>query len=404
MRTMIMRTGFLLTLTWLVATLAHAQAIPWDLDALSKPPAYSKAEGFSEPGCEAIFFDGPPFKGKPTRVFAWYGLPEGTAPGGKWPAMILVHGGGGTAFAEWVRLWTARGYAAIAMDTCGQIPRGEYNKWERHADSGPPGWGGLDQIDAPVEDQWSYHAVADVILAHSLLRSLPSVDPNRIGITGISWGGYLTCIVAGVDTRLKFAVPVYGCGFLGEDSAWVEPLGNLPKEKADRWLALWDPAVYLARAAMPMLWVTGTNDFAFPMNSLQKSYRLPKAPRTLAIRVRMAHGHGGAGEKPEEIHAYANQLLTGGAPLPLITEQGGNATTAWATYDPKAPVARAELNYTKATGPWKDRLWETLPATLDTTAHKVTATLPEGTTVYYLNLFDAQDHAISTEHEELKGN
>ena len=38
--------------------------------------------------------------------------------------MVLVHGGGGTAFAEWVKAWTSRGYAAIAMDTCGQIPKG----------------------------------------------------------------------------------------------------------------------------------------------------------------------------------------------------------------------------------------------------------------------------------------
>lgn len=395
------RRASLLSMSVVFSCAVFAETAPWNMTDLAAPPAFVKAEGFAEPGCEAIFFDGPPFKGKRTRVFAFYGLPEGTAPGGKWPAMVLVHGGGGTAFAEWVRLWTARGYAAIAMDTCGQIPRGEYGKWERHADGGPPGWGGLDQIDAPVEDQWSYHAVADVILGHSLLRSLPGVDPARVGLTGISWGGYLTCIVSGVDTRFRFAVPVYGCGFLGEDSAWVEPLGKLAAEKSAKWLSLWDPAVYLARSTMPTLWVTGTNDFAFPMNSLQKSYRLPKAPRTLAIRVRMPHGHGGAGEKPEEIFAYADHMLRGGAALPVITAQGREGNTAWAEYGPTAPVARAELNYTTAAGPWKDRLWETVPASLDTEARRASAALPPGTTVYYLNLFDAQDRVISAEHEEM---
>lgn len=380
---------------------ACADAVPWDLKALSEAPSYETAAGFHEPGCEAIFYAGPAYQGKPTKVFAWYGLPEGKAPGGKWPAMVLAHGGGGTAFAAWVRLWTGRGYAAIAMDTCGQVPRGEYGKWERNPDGGPPGWGGLDQIDAPITDQWSYHAVADVILGHSLLRSLPEVDANRVGLTGISWGGYLTCILAGVDTRFRFAVPVYGCGFLGEDSAWVEPLGKLPKEKAEKWLALWDPSVYLAHAAMPMLWVTGTNDFAFPMDSLQKSYRLPSAPQTLAIRLRMPHGHGGAGENPEEIHAYADQMLKGGPPLPVVAGQGRDGSTVWAAFDPKAPVARAELCFTKATGPWKDRLWESIPATLDGDAHRASAALPEGTTVYYVNLFDAEDRVVSTEHAEL---
>lgn len=36
--------------------------------------------------------------------------------------MVLVHGGGGTAFADWVKLWTARGYAAISMSYDGMMP------------------------------------------------------------------------------------------------------------------------------------------------------------------------------------------------------------------------------------------------------------------------------------------
>lgn len=33
----------------------------------------------------------------------------------------------------------------------------------------------------------------------------------------------MTCVVAGCDPRYKFAVPVYGCGFLGDNSAWSNP-------------------------------------------------------------------------------------------------------------------------------------------------------------------------------------
>ena len=98
--------------------------------------------------------------------------------------MVLIHGGGGTAFEEWVRLWVDRGYAAIAMDTCGQIPVGQYGRWFRDEQGGPAGWGGLEQIDQPQTDQWAYHAVADVILAHSLIRSLPEVDAAADGFNG----------------------------------------------------------------------------------------------------------------------------------------------------------------------------------------------------------------------------
>ncbi len=52
-----------------------------------------------------------------------------------------------------------------------------------------------------------YHAIAAVVLGHSLLRSLPEVNPGQIGITGISRGGVLTCAAAGVDNRFAFAVP-----------------------------------------------------------------------------------------------------------------------------------------------------------------------------------------------------
>jgi dienelactone hydrolase len=275
------------------ACMAEPANLPWDVEALSNPPQTWPAEGFEEPGVRALFYEGAPFKGEPTRVFAWYGVPEG-AEGKKLPAMVLVHGGGGTAFAEWVRLWTGRGYCAIAMDTCGCVPRGTYGNWERHEHGGPAGWGGFDQSDAPVTDQWTYHAIADVMLAHSLIRSFPEVDAERTGVTGISWGGYLTCITAGVDARFKLAVPVYGCGFLGENSTWLDTFTNMGEEKATKWLSLWDPSVYLPNAAMPMLWVTGTNDFAYPMDSLQKSYRLTQGDRTLCIRIRMPHGHGGA--------------------------------------------------------------------------------------------------------------
>lgn len=383
-----------------MAGAANPPAMPWNLDTLSQAPKEYPAPGFDEKGVRALFYDGLPFQGKPTRVFAWYGVPEG-APGTKYPAMVLVHGGGGTAFAEWVRLWTGRGYAAIAMDTCGCVPKGKYSDWERHPDGGPAGWGGFEHADAPPEEQWSYHAVADVVLAHSLIRSYPEVDAGRIGVTGISWGGYLTCITAGVDNRFKLAVPVYGCGFLGEDSAWLDTFAGMGPEKTTRWLGLWDPSVYLGRARMPFLWVTGTNDFAYPMGSLQKSYRLPQGPRTLCVRIRMPHGHGGAGENPEEIRVFAESLLNEGKPLPKITGQGRDGTTVWATYTSETPVLRAELTHTKAAGKWQDRLWESLPATVDTAAGRVTATLPEETTVYYLNLFDDRDCAVSTEHESL---
>jgi len=370
----------------------------WDLAALSKPPATFPAEGFTGAGVRALFYAGLPYQGRPTRVFAWIGIPEHNE-GERVPAMVLVHGGGGTAFDSWVRRWTARGYAAIAMDTCGCVPGGEHSKRPRHDFGGPPGWGGWDQINEPREDQWTYHAVSAAILGHSLLRSLPEVDPERIGLTGISWGGYLTGIIAGVDPRFRLAIPVYGCGFTNEHG-FAGSVKGLGDEGADRWMRWWDPSVYLKDAAMPFLWVTGSNDFAYTLNALQKSYRLPTGPRTLCVRLRMPHGHGDAGEGPTEIFTFADSLLKGGEALATITGQGQEGRQVWATFTSPRPIVKAELNITKAVGKWQDRLWEALPASL-APAGRVTAELPDGVTVYYVNLFDDRNCVVSTEHVEL---
>jgi dienelactone hydrolase len=284
------------------------------------------------------------------------------------------------------------------MDTCGCVPVGSDGHWKRHDAGGPPPEGVFSQIDEPAKDQWTYHAVADVVLANSLLRSLPQVDPERIGMTGISWGGYLTCIASGVDSRFRFAVPMYGCGFLGDDSFWVPEFQKMGSEKAARWLAWWDPSVWLRQAKMPMLWVTGTNDFAYPMDSLQKSYRLTQGPHTLCLQVRMPHGHYFA---PAEILAFAENQFGRGQALAKITSQGRDGQQAWAVFKASSPIQRAELNYTCQTGRWQDRKWQTTAATINMAARKVVAKIPQGTKVYYFNLIDQRNLVVSTEHKEI---
>jgi dienelactone hydrolase len=310
--------------------------------------------------------------------------------------MVLVHGGGGTAFAQWVRQWNARGYAAIAMDTCGCVPVKSDKQWKRDDQGGSPGWGGFDQIEQAAGDQWTCQAVLDVILAHSLIRSWPQVDADRIGLTGISWGGYLTCIVAGLDDRFKFACPVYGCGFLGEDSGWLDDFKNLGAAKSSRWLSAWDPSEYLAGAKMPMLWVDGTNDRWYPPDSLQKSYHLPSGPRTLVMRVAMKHGHE-AGWAPEEIGAFADALCKNGIPLATIKSQESTENIASASYESLCPIVKAELNFTTDTGVWLKRKWQTQPADLLTNEKKVRVALPADVTAFYMNLTDEKGRIVSTE-------
>jgi dienelactone hydrolase len=375
---------------------------PVNLGALDAAPPRFAAEGVASgvPGIQALFYAGLPWRGRPTRVFAWLGIPEGARRGEiEVPGMVLIHGGGGTAFRDWVALWMARGYAAIAMDTCGALPEpADAQPRPRHPHGGPPGWSQacFAQVDEDPRDQWPCHAVAAAVLGHSLLRAQPGVDPDRIGVTGVSWGGFLACLVAGTDHRFRLAAPVYGCGHY-RGTVFAEDLRQIGEARARRWLELWDPTHFLADVRMPMLWLNGTNDFAYWLPAWQVSHRrIDPALRTLALRVRMPHGHGGPGEKPPEIAVQADALFRGGEPLARIVAQesaNGELRVAFAS---SRPIVRAELNFTAdAEAPWPQRQWHTLPAHLGT--GEAVATVPPEAVCHCLNLVDDRGCVVSGE-------
>ncbi|MGE9267686.1 MAG: alpha/beta hydrolase family protein [Verrucomicrobiales bacterium] len=380
----------------LALCLPLAAAVEWPLEQLYKRPQSFPAPSKSKfPSVKATFLQGLPWQGKETRIFCYYGLPAGATPDQPVPAMVLIHGGGGSAFPDWVKLWNDRGYAAIAMDTCGQISGLGYRDHSRHEFAGPMGWGGFDQTGLKAEDQWSYHAVAAVITAHSFLRTLPGVDAERVGLTGISWGGYLTCLVAGIDERFQCAIPVYGGGFLDENSTWLGPFKKLGPEKTATWIERWDPKNYLPRADLPFLWVTGTNDFAYPLDSHDKSVRRLPHPSRLSIPGNMPHGQP-QGQSPAVIAAFADQELKKGPALPTITALQASDGSLSATYHTDQAITRAELLFTEDDGNWHKRQWQRQPARLDPASKQVSAPLPPKARACFLNLHDPRGFVISS--------
>ena len=339
-----------------------------------------------------VWYEGETFNGKPTRVFAYYGRPEGEGP---FPAVLLIHGGGGKAFADWAELWARRGYVALAPDLAGNGPDG------RLEDGGP----NQDDVEkfrdftvgnGDYKNMWTWQVIAALLRGHALLEAQSEVDADRIAATGISWGGYLTCILAGVDTRLKAAVPVYGCGFLDENSCWKEGrFDQMTPEQRDRWVSLFDPSRHLGRAACPMLFVNGTNDFAYPPDSWNKSTLLPKGPVSRSLTINLPHGHIFTFK---EVDAFIDSVLLKDA-IPLATVSSvrfsDDTKTVSATFHSEIPVIKAELIATTDGGVWQQRNWVSIPATID--GDTASVTLPsEKPTAYYLLLTDERDLRIST--------
>lgn len=375
----------------------------WDLKHLFDTPTYRNTDERRHGATRALFYESVPYQGKKTEIFAWLGIPANASNKNKVPAMVLVHGGLGTAFPSWVDFWVGQGYAAIAMDTCGGIaPQAETNVrgkslWERHANSGPAGWGNFEESDQPIDEQWMYHAVAAVIAGHSLLRSFEGVDPKRIGITGISWGGVLTSVAASVDTRFAAAAPVYGCGFLDTPTALYEKR-KLDDKKLKKWFQLWDPKHFLIRHDIPFLWLTGTNDFAFPLSALIRSVKCRKGPNFLSIKVRMEHAHSPVAEEAPELVNFFDHILKKGQTLPVLTKirrRGDKVTSLIASTPGDIKLTAAELVYTRATGFEADRTWYTQSVEISGDG-KLAATLPEYTTEVYFNVTDQNQRVYST--------
>jgi len=67
----------------------------------------------------------------------------------------------------------------------------------------------------------------------------------------------------------------------------------------------------------------------------------------------------------------------------------------------QAPVVKAELIYTTATGKWSDRPWTVKTASLDRRQKSATATLPMGTKVYYFNFVDNRNLRVSSTLTEI---
>ncbi len=391
--------GLLAALLLCLAPLRATPAALWDIASLSSPPAVFPSDSIhvSDDRIRALFFESTPYRGKPTRVFAWIGVPR--LPAGELaPGIVLLHGGGGTAFESWVKLWVDRGYAAIAIDHFGGLPDPlDAKARPRNPAGGPVGGGAtFSQLGEPLNDQWPFHAVTAAVRALSLLRAEPGVDPDRIGVTGISWGGYLTCLFAGVDSRLRFAIPVYGCGNY-KDTVFAGAISKRPAAESALWFSHWDASNYLSSVRAPMLWANGTNDHFFWLPAWQQSYRqTPAERRTLALRVAMPHGHPPAGDPPEVL-AFADSIVRGAPALAVVGSMKLEGETVTASYHSARPIIRAELNYcVESDGPWEQRKWLTTPATV--TSASVSVKLPADATVYYLNLIDDRGCIVSTEH------
>jgi len=187
----------------------------------------------------------------------WLLKPPGFDPSKRYPSILEIHGGPLTQYGQFFMhefyFLAAQGYVVHFCN-----PRGGRGYGEDHAKAIWGCWGSADYADLMA---WTDH-----------VAQLPYIDPERMGVTGGSYGGYMTVWIIGHTSRFKAAVTqrcvsnfisMWGSG----DFNWAfqQELGNKPPfEDLETY---WDrsPIKYIGNARTPTLVIHSENDLRCPI-------------------------------------------------------------------------------------------------------------------------------------------
>jgi dipeptidyl aminopeptidase/acylaminoacyl peptidase len=209
--------------------------------------------------------------------------PSGYDGKSKLPLIALIHGGPTgaweTSIEAWGQLLAARGYAVFYPNIRGSIGYGEKFLESNRAD-----WGGGDfkDVTAGIDD----------------LTAKGITDPNRLGIGGWSYGGYMSEWAITQTTRFKAAVSGAGMANLiseygtEQHPSYDEWFWSVPYERPEGFLNS-SPFVHLRNAKTPTLILQGDADTVDPLGQSQELYRGLKrygVDTELVIYPREPHG------------------------------------------------------------------------------------------------------------------
>jgi len=317
--------------------------------------------------CRVVRYQVGVYKGAPSRVAAFYAFPKG---GTKLPALLEMHGGGQSASLNSVVTYAQRGYAGISINWGGNKmslgqetwsgPQTDWgkldathppqrNKANHFAGSLMPDEFTLDTVESPRNSNWFLVLMA-ARRAITFLEQQPEVDATRIGAHGHSMGGKLTTNLAGIDQRIKAAVP--SCGGSGDllESEAVVPGGSRTKHTAMELACISDNA-YIPLITCPVLWLSPTNDFHAHIDNMAWNWRnVPDDRVRFSISPHLNHRH--TDEHAITEYLWFEEHLKGAAfkmpqtpRMTLELKSADSLPRVTVTPDASQPVRRVDIYY-----------------------------------------------------------
>ncbi len=174
------------------------------------------------------------------------------------PLVHLIHGGPHAHFGDaWHPRWNAQAFAADGAAVALVNFHGSTGFGQAFAQGIQGAWG-----DMPAED---IHRATDALIAAGV------ADPQRVAITGGSYGGYLVAWLAATSDRFVCAVNHAGVFDLALQYASDVTFGRARNMGGDLWtdpdaVDRWNPARHTSGLTTPMLVVHGERDYRVPID------------------------------------------------------------------------------------------------------------------------------------------
>jgi dipeptidyl aminopeptidase/acylaminoacyl peptidase len=277
-----------------LATTAQSPVAPpgiWFVDAASaRARLIAAPDPRADAGVDPASFIAPELVGWQGKggvpIAGWFARPEGAAPAAGWPSVVWVHGGPASQtranFRADIQMLLAHGFAVMMPNIRGSTG---YGRAFMEADDGAKRGDALDDLAA----------------GRAWLAAQPGIDPQRIGIMGQSYGGWVVLAAIGLQPKLwRSAVDYYGIAdfatLLDRTGPWRRSHRareyGFPHEEAELFRGI-SPIHHVAKVRAPLLVLHGDRDPRVPQH---ESDQYVTAMRVAQKQVRYERftyaGHG----------------------------------------------------------------------------------------------------------------
>jgi dipeptidyl aminopeptidase/acylaminoacyl peptidase len=222
---------------------------------------------------EEVWFEG----ADGNQLQGWILKPPDFDPGHSYPSILEIHGGPWTQYGEIFMhefyLLAANGYVVSFSN-----PRGGQGYGEEHARA--------------IHHRWGDRDYADVMAWADYVAALPYIDRERMGVTGGSYGGYMTAWIIGHTDRFKAAVAQRvvsnAISFWGSSDVGIlfeDPWADC-QPPWENFEAYWrqSPMAYIGNARTPTLVIHSEQDMRC---NLEQGTQLFLALRRLGVETEM---------------------------------------------------------------------------------------------------------------------